>query len=347
MAAARALARLWRRKGKPDTGWVLQVRLGHEHLSPPTDRMVCFPIADSAIGLPDTAPNTGLEKPGYTGGSIRDYLLLLGMYGPHADNMHFSRSSQLALRFLYTGRDDDGKRYRDRLMDEIGQGIIASLYHYKSVRMFQLWELLGPSPLFSAEDRSVVNNAIQDYLINKTLFLHKKGANVPGDFRRLSTREGLFNRHFACGALNLLIGSDYFYRFTGKTALAKSRWMEYRKMAAKFFRSQAGTDVPYTGLTEGYFSYLEVMLESMLIACPEKISKDPHIRLWAERCVGLCTNQGVMVTGAQSPEDRYGYNLLRKLAYLLNDGRYLYVADLRERAVRRGMDRVFQFSAGM
>jgi len=37
---------------------------------------------------------------------------------------------------------------------------------------------------------------------------------------------------------------------------------------------------------------------------------------------------------------------MRKLAYLLADGRYLFVANLRERRVHQGMDRVLQFSAG-
>lgn len=335
MTAARSLAGLWRQKGKADVDWILRVKLGHEHLSSPSDRMDCFPMADAPIKLPEFTTHAGLEKPGYTGGSIRNYLLLLGMYGPHADNGHFSRSSQLALRYLYTGCDNDGQRYRNMLMDEIRQGIVKRLYHYKSVRMFQLWELLGPSRFFSREDRSVINNAIRDYL------LHKTGAAVLDRIRHNSTGKGIFDRHLACDALNLWLGSDYFYRLTGKP-----RWMEYRKIADKYFHSQAGTDVSCTGLTEGYFTYLEVMLEWMLNACPERINADPHIRLWAERCLGLCTNQGVMVTGAQSNEMRYGYNLMRKLACLLKDGRYLYAADLRERAVMRGVDRVSQFSAG-
>ena len=145
----------------------------------------------------------------------------------------------------------------------------------------------------------------------------------------------------ACDALNLWVGADWLWRQTGKAC-----WLEDRSVSDAYFEAQTGTDVPLTGLTEGYATYLEVYLEWMLLSCPDRIVDDRHIRLWARRVMHLCTNTGQLVLGPQTDESRYPYHLMRKLAYLLADGRYLFVADLRERQVRRGMDRVMQFSAG-
>ena len=73
--------------------------------------------------------------------------------------------------------------------------------------------------------------------------------------------------------------------------------------------------MPITGLTEGYASYLEVYLEWMLWSCPQQIRADAHVRLWARRVLGLCTNAGLLVTGPQTTAERYPYHLLRKLGF--------------------------------
>ena len=335
-AAALALAgRIAERPSAP-IEWHLEVKLGQEHLPLPKDRIDVLGGAVSPVLTPESQrPNTPYVT-GYEGGPVCDHLLRLGMYGPHADNAHFSRSSQLGLRYLYTGRQADGERYRDVLLDEVAQGIVPRLYHYKSVRMFQLWELLSPSPIFTAQDRRTVQRALLDYL------LHGTAVAAIGKIRAQTTAEGLFDRHTACDALNLWLGSDYALRLTGD-----SQWRHHREVADAYFRSQAGTDVPYTGLTEGYCSYLEVYLEWLIAACPEQIPADSHVRRWADRIVGLCTNRGTLVVGAQTDEARYCYNLMRRLAFFLNDDRYLFVSNLRERYVTQGGDdRVQQFTAG-
>ncbi|HCQ04124.1 MAG TPA: hypothetical protein DIT99_27085, partial [Candidatus Latescibacteria bacterium] len=112
----------------------------------------------------------------------------------------------------------------------------------------------------------------------------------------------------ACDALNLWIGADWLWRQTGA-----SQWIEDRSVADAYFEAQAGTDVPLTGLTEGYATYLEVYLEWLLLKCPDRIAHDAHIRLWAERVMSLCTNTGQLVLGPQTDESRYPYHLMRKL----------------------------------
>jgi len=335
LAAARELAALIADLTGPDLGWLLRVKLGAEHLPLPRDRIDALGSSVSPVPTPEGDPPAEPYRPGYPGGPIHAHLLRLGMYGPNADNSHFCRSSQFALRYLYSGRAEDGARYRDAFLAEVRQGVIRELYHYKSVRMFQLWELLAPSPVFCDDERRQVNDAVRDYL------LHGTGVAALARIEAKSVESELFDRHLACDALNLRIGADYFLRHTGDP-----QWRAYRDIADRYFRAQAGVDVPYTGLTEGYFSYLEVYLDWMLQTCPERIAGDPDVRQWAERCLGLCTNQGLMVVGAQSEEARYGYGLLRKLARLLDDGRFLFAANLRERAVQRGNDRLSQFSAG-
>ena len=249
-AAAQRLADRIALAGTSDLGWVLEVQLGSEHRPLPEDRMDQLGGSASPVPTPSTGPPPRDVRSAYAGGSVRDHLLRLGMYGPNVDNSHFCRSSQFALRYLYTGDPEDGARYRETFLDEIRLGVTRSLYHYKSVRMFQLWELLAPSPVFGDGDRARIDDAIRDYL------LHGTGVAAIDKIKGQSTPTGIFDRHTACDALNLWIGADYFLRLTGD-----GRWAEYRGVADEYFRQQAGTDVPYTGLTEGYFSYLEVILE--------------------------------------------------------------------------------------
>lgn len=316
--------------------WQLEVKLGEDHFPLPDERIDVLGTSASPMITPESALPHDPYRSAYAGGSIENHLLRLGMYGPHANNSHFCRSSQFALRYLYTGDRKDAKLYRDTLLEEIQGGVIRRLYHYKSIRMFQLWELLSPSPIFSDADRAVIDEALLDYL------LHGTGVAAVDTIKAQSTGNGIFDRHTACDVLNLWFGADYFGRLTGE-----SRWGSYRDIADQYFRKQVGTDVPYTGLTEGYYTYLEVYLEWLINSCPEAVLRDPHVRLWAERVVGLCTNQGTLVVGAQSEERRFCYNLMRKLAFLLRDGRYLFVSKLRERFVSRGRDdRISQFSAG-
>lgn len=321
-----------------DTGqipWQLQVQLGKDHLPLPQDRMDCLGTAASPIFTPESVLPDKPYESGFTGGSIKNHLLRLGMYGPHADNYHFSRSSQLGLRYLYTGHPKDAEHYRQTLLEEVRSGAVQTLYHYKSIRMFQLWSLLSPCPAFTDTDRDEITQAIRTYLIEES------GVATIDLIQETSKKTEIFSRHHACDALNLWVGADWLYRQTGKT-----KWLTDRAIADTYFKAQSGTDVPLTGLTEGYASYLEVYLEWMLLRCPNQIATDPHINLWAQRVMGLCTNTGQLVTGPQTDESRYPYNLLRKLSYLLNDGRILFVANLREYQVKKGRDRVLQFSAG-
>ncbi|MBT3603000.1 MAG: PQQ-binding-like beta-propeller repeat protein [Candidatus Latescibacteria bacterium] len=315
--------------------WQLQVQLGQGHLPLPQDRMDCLGTAASPILTPESALPEKPYESGFTGDSISNHLLRLGMYGPHADNYHFSRSSQLGLRYLYTGDLEDAKAYHQTLLEEMRSGALQTLYHYKSIRMFQLWSLLNPCPVFTDTDRDEITQAIRTYLIEES------GIATINLIQETSKETEIFSRHHACDALNLWVGADWLYRLTGE-----AKWLTDRTIADTYFQAQSGTDVPLTGLTEGYASYLEVYLEWMLLSCPNKIANDPHINLWAQRVMGLCTNTGQLVTGPQTDASRYPYNLMRKLAHLLNDGRYLFVANLREHQVKQGMDRVLQFSAG-
>lgn len=314
--------------------WQLQVQLGEGHLPLPEDRIDHLGTAASPILTPESALPEKPYKSGFGGGAARDHLLRLGMYGPHADNFHLSRSSQLGLRYLYTGCAEDAERYRQTLLEEMRSGALQKLYHYKSIRMFQLWSLLGACPVFD-DDREEITHAIRIYL------LEESGVASVDEIQEASKRSGIFSRHHACDALNLWVGADWLWRKTGE-----SRWLSDRSVADTYFEAQAGTDVPLTGLTEGYASYLEVYLEWMLLSCSDRIAGDPHIRLWARRVMGLCTNTGQLVLGPQTDQSRYPYHLMRKLAYLLADGHYLFVANLREYQVQQGMDRVVQFSAG-
>jgi hypothetical protein len=326
-------------EGSTQITWRLKVQLGREHLPLPEDRIDVMGTSASMVATPESALPTQPYESGWTSeqasGPAQQHLLRLGMYGPHADNFHLSRSSQLGLRYLYTGREEDAQGYRRALLAEARAGVVAKLYHYKSLRMFQLWGLLAPSPVFTDDDREEISSAIRDYLLNES------GIAQIDAIRSASIPTQIFSRHHACEALNLWAGADWLWRQTGE-----SRWLADRAIADAYFESQAGTDVPLTGLTEGYASYLEVVLEWMLLSCPERIADDTHIRLWAERVLGLCTNMGQLVLGPQTDNGRYPYHLLRKLAFLLNDGRFLLASNLREHQVKAGIDRVLQFSAG-
>lgn len=315
--------------------WQLEVELSEGHLPLPADRIDVLGTSASPVVTPEATLPTGPYESGFTVGPAHQHLLRLGMYGPHADNYHLSRSSQFGLRYLYTGRPDDAQLYRDTLLSEVRSGSVAKLYHYKSIRMFQLWDLLEPLPFFTDEERGQINGALRAYLLDES------GVASIEMIQSVSITTGIFSRHHACDALNLWIGADWLWRQTGD-----SRWLADRAVADAYFVSQAGTDVPLTGLTEGYASYLEVVLEWMLLSCPERIADDPHIQLWARRVRGLCTNMGQLVIGPQTDGSRYPYHLLRRLAFLLADGRFLFAADLRERQVHAGMDRALQFSAG-
>jgi hypothetical protein len=315
--------------------WMLEVKLGEGHRPLPEDRIDALGTATGLVSTPESSLPEEQYRPGFRGGSARDYLLRLGMYGPHADNAHFSRSSQLGLRYLYTGNPDDARQYRRALLGEVESGVVRKLYHYKSIRMFQLWELLAPCSVFSVTERETVTAAILEYLEKESGLVNVEKIRTAAD------EPGVFDRHTACEALNLWIGADFFWRETGDKI-----WLERRGIADLFFAGQAETDVPITGLTEGYASYLEVYLEWMLWSCPERIRADAHVRLWARRVLGLCTNAGLLVAGPQTARERYPYQLLRKLALLLDDGGYLFAAERRERQVQLGNDRVMQFSAG-
>jgi hypothetical protein len=315
--------------------WQLEVQLGDSHLPLPEDRMDCLGTAASPILIPESALPDKPYQSGFTGGSEHDHLIRLGMYGPHADNFHLSRSSQLGLRYLYTGRIEDAEKYRETLLKETRSGSLQKLYHYKSLRMFQLWPLLRDSPVFSDEERKEITQAICHYLLEESGVANMK------EIKETSTGPDIFNRHIACDALNLWIGADWLWRQTGEI-----QWLDDRAVADTYFEFQSDTDVPLTGLTEGYATYLEVYLEWMLLSRPSQILENPHIRLWAQRTMSLCTNTGQLVLGPQTDGARYPYNLMRKLAYLLDDGSCLFVANLRRHQVRQGIDRVMQFSAG-
>ena len=315
--------------------WLLKVELGAEHRPLPHDRLDALGTSTSPVPTPESALPEHLYQPGFAGGAPRQHLLRLGMYGPHADNFHFSRSSQLGLRYLYTGKLQDAQIYRRALLGEVDSGVLHKLYHYKSIRMFQLWELLAPCPVFSPAERTSIMAALLEYLEQESGFAYAERIAAAAN------ASGVFDRHTACEALNLWIGADYFWRESNDPI-----WQQRQKIADQFFLGQAGTDVPITGLTEGYASYLEVYLEWMLWSCPEKIRTNEHVRLWAQRVLGLCTNAGLLVAGPQTGAERYPYHLLRKLAFLLDDGSYLYAAEHREYQVSLGNDRLLQFSAG-
>ena len=315
--------------------WLLRVELGDPHLPLPEDRIDAVPAQVALVETTeDKAPLPPYES-GYTGGSARDHLLRLGMYGPYAYNSHICRSSQLGLRYLYTGREKDGRRYRRAFLEEIDLGVTRKLDHYKSLRMFHMWSALEVSPIFSEADREVIAQAIGEYL------LETSGVPSLARLREKARAPELFDRHLACEALNLWAGADYFRRREGG-----AQWREYQEAVDAYFDHQYGVDVPVTGLVEGYATYLDVYLEWLLMRHPERIAGHPHVRIWADRVVGLCTNAGLLIRGPQTEERRYPYHLLRRLAYLLNDGRYLFVANCRERQVLRGNDLLSQFSAG-
>jgi hypothetical protein len=315
--------------------WLLNVELGAGHRPLPEDRIDVLGTSASMVPTPEGALPEKPYQSGFRGGSARDYLLRVGMYGPHADNAHFSRSSQLGLRFLYTGEHEDAQRYRAALLGEVEGGVVRRLYHYKSIRMFQMWELLEPCPIFAAAEREKITAAMLEYLEKES------GLAQIDRINQATQAPGVFDRHTACEALNLWIGADFFWRASGDKI-----WQERKKIADRFFEGQVGTDVPITGLTEGYASYLEVYLEWMLWSCPQRIRTDDHVRLWARRVMGLCTNAGLLVAGPQTGAERYPYHLLRMLAFLLEDGGFLHVAQRRERQVLLGNDRLMQFSAG-
>lgn len=315
--------------------WMFEVQLGSDHLPLPQDRIDILGTSPSQVSTPECALPDKPYESGFRDGSPRNHLLRLGMYGPQADNFHLSRSSEFGLRYLYTGKPEDGERYRQTLLSEVRAGVVQKLYHYKSLRMFQLSSLFGSSPIFSHEESEEITAGIRRYLMEES------GVANIDEIREGFTGLAIFNRHIACDALNLWAGADWLWRLTGDGA-----WLDQRTLADTYFEAQANVDVPLTGLTEGYASYLEVFLEWLLLSRPEQIADNPHIRLWVERVMGLCTNTGNLVIGPQTDEIRYPYNLLRKLGYLLNDGRCLFVADLREHQINKGMDRVLQFSAG-
>ena len=319
----------------PQIEWCFEVQLGDSHLPLPEDRIDALGTSPSEVEIPESALPETTYVSGFKGDSPQNHLLRLGMYGPHADNYHICRSSEFGLRYLYSGLAADADRYRKTLLSEARSGVLQKLYHYKSLRMFQLWSIFGSSAGFTAEESAEISAAIQRYLIEESGIANRIEIQADGkDWN-------IFNRHTACDALNLWIGTDWLWRLTGDID-----WLKKRAEADVYFESQAGVDVPLTGLTEGYASYLEVYLEWMLLSRPNQIEGNPHIRLWAERVMALCTNSGELVLGPQTDVFRYPYNLLRKLAHLLNDGRYLFVADLREQRVLAGMDRLHQFSAG-
>jgi hypothetical protein len=315
--------------------WQLEVQLGVDHVPLPEDRLDILGTSTSPLFTPESILPDLPYSSGYQKGTPQNHLLRLGMYGPHADNFHLSRSSQLGLRYLYTGDIEDARTYRGTLLEEVNTGVLEQLYHYKSLRMFQLWAMLAPCSVFGTDDQDIINGAIYTYLLEESGI-----ANIDA-LRNEIEKPNIFNRHHACDALNLWVGTDMMWRQSGE-----EHWLEKRSVADAYFEAQRDTDVPLTGLTEGYASYLEVALEWMLMCCPDRITQDPHMRLWAERVMGLCTNAGQLVLGPQTDGSRYPYNLLRKLTYLFNDGRFLYVANLRLQQVTQGMDRVVQFSAG-
>ena len=76
-------------------------------------------------------------------------------------------------------------------IDEIDGGVVEKLSHYKSMRMFQLWEILGLSPLFSDADREKTNQALLEYLTYGTgvrsVDRFVEAAEAPGIFDRSST----------------------------------------------------------------------------------------------------------------------------------------------------------------
>ena len=315
-------------------GWLLRVKLGKGHLPLPKDRLDVDrkPVA---LGEKAEVMDFAAYQSGYRGGSIRDHLLRLGMYGPSAYNTHFCRSSQLGLRYLYTGRTEDGERYRRAFLAEIEQGITAGLYHYKSLRMFHVWAALEHCPMFSDDDRRLIVAAMRTYL------LESSGVPSIPKLRKMTRSRDLFDRHLACEALNLWAGAEYF-----RKREPGGRWAEYRQVADDYFESHGDVDVPVTGLVEGYSTYLDVYLEWMLMSRPERIADSTQIRTWAERVVGLCTNAGCLIRGPQTEARRYPYHLMRRLAYLLDDGRYLFVSNLRERHVARADDLLCEFTAG-
>jgi hypothetical protein len=149
-------------------GWLLEVKLGANHSPFPADRIDVLGMATSPVTTPQSSLPDSPYRSGFPGGSVRDHLLRLGLYGPHADNYHFSRSAQFGLRYLYTGRSEEGEAYRKTLLNEIRTGVLRELYHYKSLRMLQLWPLLCESPVFSPSERNEISKAIFEYLIEES-----------------------------------------------------------------------------------------------------------------------------------------------------------------------------------
>lgn len=323
------------REGGLLLGRLHDVKLGRGH-EPLPDRIAARGTISSHTDGGHGVPKSSDYESGYTGGSAEDYLLKKAFYGPNADLGQFTVPTQLGLRYWYTGGDEDGQAYREALLGDIRNGVLKGTYHYKSLRMFQVWDQMGESLVFSDEDRLEVANALLDYVLNSS--------GVPQADRIAQAIEsgGPFNRHLACDVLNLLVGGLYFSRHC-----PDPQWERYIGLADRYFQSHLEMTEPLTGITEGYYTYLEVMLDYALLRMPNEYVRSEAFGVWSQKVLALCDNFGLILPdGSQSGCSRHPYHLLRKIAFLRDDGRYLHAAQMRERVVEQGIDSLSSFHEG-
>ena len=332
--ATRLLCRKIREEGLL-LGRLHDVKLGEGH-EPLPDRIAAWGTISSHTDGGHGVPRPSDCESGYDGGPVEDYLLKKAFYGPNADLGQFTVPSQLGLRYWYTGRGEHGRAYRDSLLGDIGSGVLKGTYHYKSLRMFQVWVQMAPSPVFSDEDRLEIDNALLGYVLNSS------GVSQADRIAQAIELGGPFNRPLACDVLNLLVGGLYFSR-----RYPDPRWGRYLELADRYFQSYLGIAEPITGITEGYYTYLEVMLDYALLRMPDEYVRSEAFGRWCEKVLALCDNFGLILPdGSQSGCTRHPYHLLRKIAFLRGDGRYLHAAEMRERVVVQGIDSLSSFHGG-
>ena len=222
---------------------------------------------------------------------------------------------QHGLRYWYTGDEAYAGQFMRSIAANPDQ--IAAAGHYNAHKHPLIWDVIEESPSFTDEQRLVVANAFLRHLRST------ESAAAPGIKSWLAAKnpKRMMERHGMAAAL---------------CALDEARYLQTHYPSQEFADALARVDRYFARqMTHGkgwkdeidLHTYLEMPLHYAILRRNQAFRESGALRLFADRCVQYCSNQG----GLES----YPFYLLRMVGHLLGDPGYVYAADMRRRAEER------------
>lgn len=251
----------------------------------------------------------------------------------------------LVAAYLKTGDMAAAQKYREMMLQEIktpDEQLFATdnSLHLVYQTTTQAWDLMWADPVFSDEERLAIDN----YLLK--IMRSPQGY----DFGGLSA--GMFSRenHATRAGMGFYYGWRHFAKcYRPQLSFELNLW---RAKLRDFWAACFAGFRPYEdSLSQHALGGSMDNTLSIALMEPEwaqEFVRSGRARLMGERAIAISNNLGQTVLLGDTGMGDYAASVFAKLAYMLNDGRYLYMIDKRGMMVSSTTDEPFRgFAVGI